>query len=106
MQQKRLVIALLISTAILFLWSYLVPVKPPETPQPAPQAQQSPTAAPTAPPSNAATPTTGAVVSTSAPVSAVPRRTVSIKTPLYEVKLDSEGAAAVSWVIKKNKDSG
>jgi YidC/Oxa1 family membrane protein insertase len=106
MQQKRLVIALLISTAILFLWSYLVPVKPPETPQPAPQAQQSPTSAPTPSPSSAATPAAGTVVSTSTLVSAVPHRTVSIKTPLYEAKLDSEGAAAVSWIVKKNKDSG
>ncbi|MEP6718056.1 MAG: membrane protein insertase YidC, partial [bacterium] len=107
MQQKRLVIALLISTAILFLWSYLVPVKPPQTPPPAQQSQQSqPSAAPTPSPSNAVTPAAGPVVSTNAPVSAVPHRTVLIKTPLYEAKLDSEGATAVSWIIKKNKDSG
>ncbi|MGI8838527.1 MAG: membrane protein insertase YidC [Pyrinomonadaceae bacterium] len=109
MQQKRLVIALLISTAILFLWSYLVPVKPPETPPPAQQSAPSqPSTAPTASPSIAATPATSPVASTNtpAPVSAVPHRTVLIKTPLYEAKFDSEGAAAVSWVIKKNKDSG
>ncbi len=109
MQQKRLVIALLISTAILFLWSYLVPVSPPETPQPAQQTQQSqPSVAPTPSPSIAATPAPSPVASTTAPapVSAVPHRTVLIKTPLYEAKLDSQGAAAVSWVIKKNKDSG
>ena len=106
MQQKRLVIALLISTAILFLWSYLVPVKPPETPQPTPQAQPSPASAVSPLPANAATPAASTVVSNNAPVSAVPHRTVSIKTPLYEAKLDSEGAAAVSWIIKKNKDSG
>ena len=29
-----------------------------------------------------------------------------IKTPLYEAKLDSRGAEAISWIIKKNKDSG
>ncbi len=108
MQQKRLVIALLISTAILFLWSYLVPVKPPETPQPPPQSQQSqPSSAPTVSPSNAATPaSTVASTNAPAPPSAVPHRTVLIKTPLYEARLDSEGAAAVSWIIKKNKDSG
>jgi len=41
MQQKRLIIALLISTAILFLWSYFNPVKPP-VPPPSPQNQTSP----------------------------------------------------------------
>lgn len=104
MQQKRLVIALLISTAILFLWSYLVPVKPPQTPQPS-QASQ-PSSQPTPSPSSLATPAPSGVVSPNAPVNAVPHRTVAVSTPLYEAKLDSEGAAAVSWIIKKNKDSG
>jgi YidC/Oxa1 family membrane protein insertase len=34
------------------------------------------------------------------------QRTVTIKTPLYEAKLDSRGAEVVSWIIKKNKNSG
>ena len=34
------------------------------------------------------------------------KRTVTIKTPLYEAKVDSTGAEVVSWIIKKNKDSG
>src|SRR6266508_1833822 len=83
MQQKRLIIALLISTAILFLWSYLVPQpqqpKPPQTPSTTATPQQS------------ASPT--------------PHRVVLIRTPLYEAKLDSKGAEAISWIIKKNKDS-
>ena len=109
MQQKRLIIALLISTAILFLWSYLAPVpqqKPSSTPQsPSPQASS---------PQQTVTPPGGQVPSASpvpasspgALVNAAPHRTVSIKTPLYEAKLDSRGAEAVSWIIKKNKDSG
>jgi YidC/Oxa1 family membrane protein insertase len=101
MQQKRLVIALLISTAILFLWSYLVPVKPPQTPPPTQPSSQS-----TPSPSNAATPVQGSAISTNTPLNTAPHRTISVKTPLYETKLDSEGAAAVSWIIKKNKDSG
>ena len=102
MQQKRLVIALLISTAILFLWTYLVPVKPPQQTTPAPQA--SSTATPS--PSNSATPALGGALATNTSVNTAPHRVVSVKTPLYEAKLDSEGAAAVSWIIKKNKDSG
>jgi YidC/Oxa1 family membrane protein insertase len=107
MQQKRLIIALLISTAILFAWSYFVPVKPPE-PTPAPTTQASPqpsgtSATPTSTPVAAASPLPSA--SPSAPVSVAPHRVISVKTPLYEVKLDSQGGEAISWIIKKNKDS-
>ncbi|HEV2830257.1 MAG TPA: membrane protein insertase YidC [Pyrinomonadaceae bacterium] len=111
MQQKRLVIALLISTAILFLWSYLVPVKPPQpdaTPanQPSPQQTVTPqsTAVNSPAPAVGATPNVGPAPIDS--VSAAPHRVVSIKTPLYEARLDTLGAEAISWIIKKNKDSG
>jgi YidC/Oxa1 family membrane protein insertase len=102
MQQKRLVIALLISTAILFLWSYLVPVKPPQQPatSPSPQATSQQTATPVA------TSTPLPAGSPGEPSNAAPHRTILIKTPLYEAKLDSRGAEAISWIIKKNKDSG
>src|SRR5882672_1989126 len=105
MQQKRLVIALLISTAILFLWSYLLPVKPPQQPAASPSSQATS--------QQAATPTAPIVTSTPLPAgspgepsNAAPHRTILIKTPLYEAKLDSRGAEAISWIIKKNKDSG
>ena len=101
MQQKRLVIALLISTAILFLWTYLVPVKPPAT---TPPAQPGPQSSPS--PVSTVTPAQSSAVPANTPVNNAPHRTISVKTPLYEAKLDSEGAAAVSWIIKKNKDSG
>src|SRR5258705_10628748 len=105
MQQKRLVIALLVSTAILFLWSYLVPVKPPEQPpaSPSPQASQQQTATPAN--TAVATPTPAPVGSPSPSVIAAPHRTISIKTPLYDAKLDTHGAEAISWIIKKNKES-
>src|SRR5882672_3651408 len=105
MQQKRLVIALLISTAILFLWSYLLPVKPPQQPAASPSSQATS--------QQAATPTAPIVTSTPLPAgspgepsNAAPHRTILIKTPLYEAKLDSRGAEAISWIVKRNKDSG
>src|ERR1051325_10640714 len=105
MQQKRLIIALLISTAILFAWSYFVPTKPPE-PTPAPATQPSPQQIPTP----QSTPVSNATPSSSpSPAEAAnrtPHRIVSIKTPLYEAKLDSMGAEAISWIIKQNQDSG
>lgn len=105
MQQKRLILALLISTAILFLWSYFVPVKPPAPPaaSPSPQATPQQTVTPPNPPV-----TTSAAVPAGSPaelVNAAPHRVLSIKTPLYDAKFDSRGAEAISWIIKKNKDS-
>ena len=101
MQQKRLIYALLISTAILFVWSYFVPKPPtPLTTQATPPPAVSPISAPTA----AVTPVP--VGSPSEVVNTTPHRVISIKTPLYEAKLDSLGAEAISWIIKKNKDTG
>jgi YidC/Oxa1 family membrane protein insertase len=102
MQQKRLIIALLISTAILFAWSFLVP-KPPQpqqpTGQPTPQQTTTPVAVATATP-------TPQQVASSQPANTAPHRIVSVKTPLYDAKFDTTGAEAISWIIKKNKDSG
>jgi YidC/Oxa1 family membrane protein insertase len=111
MQQKRLIIALLISTAILFLWSYLVPVKPPQpsaTPenQASPQQTATPPGTPVNSPSPPASTTPGPFPVATESVSAAPHRVISVKTPLYEAKLDTLGAEAISWIIKKNKDSG
>jgi len=36
---------------------------------------------------------------------ATPNRKITIKSPLYEVTLDSKGAVATSWIILKNKSS-
>jgi YidC/Oxa1 family membrane protein insertase len=102
MQQKRLILALLISTAILFLWGYLAPVQKPQ-PEPATTAQATPQS--TATPGNQPSPTPATAVAPAPTVNNAPRRTISIKTPLYAVKLDSQGAEAISWIIKKNKDS-
>ncbi|MFN2512133.1 MAG: membrane protein insertase YidC [Pyrinomonadaceae bacterium] len=106
MQQKRLILALLISTAILFAWSFLFPVKPPSQDKP---AENLPTASPTVTPANATSSPPPAVPgSTPAGIAAAQaaRRTLRINTPLYEAKLDSVGSEVVSWIIKKNKDSG
>jgi YidC/Oxa1 family membrane protein insertase len=34
---------------------------------------------------------------------AIPNRTITIRSPLYEVKLDSRGALATSWIILRDK---
>ena len=102
--QSRFLIAAAISMAVLFGWSYFfAPKKPagdananvaansntasPATPQAAPTVQS-----PQTPPETAATtPDT------------TPNRTITIRSPLYEVTLDSKGAVATSWVLIQNK---
>ncbi len=103
MQQKRLLLALILSSAILFLWSYFYPVPPP--PQQNEGATPSATASPA--PSQAtasSTPTTPVPLPTPN-VNAAPQRTLTIRTPLYDAKFDTHGAEPVSWIIKKNKNS-
>ncbi len=103
MDQKRLLIALVLSAVILFGWSYLFP--PPANEQQnananAPQTASngSPTPAPTEQPLQTETPSVSAAPDT------VPQRTVTVSTPLYEVEFDSRGAVAKSWIIKRNKE--
>ena len=35
-----------------------------------------------------------------------PQRTITIRTPLYDAKFDTLGAEPISWIVKKNKNSG
>src|SRR5215467_882726 len=104
MQQKRLLLALILYSVILFLWTYFYPVPPANQRA---GATPSPTASPaatqqTANPSNATAPTTAALKPS---VSTSPQRTITVKTPLYDVKFDTLGAEPVSWIIKVNKNS-
>jgi YidC/Oxa1 family membrane protein insertase len=100
MQQKRLLIALILSSAILFGWTYLFP---PQTTTENPAATPSPTATPAA--QEAASQSAPAPVSIPN-VSAAPQRTITIRTPLYDAKFDTLGAEPISWIVKKNKNSG
>ncbi len=103
MQQKRLLIALVLSSAILFLWSYFfapTPSKPNPNATPSPTANSVPAPTANATPQPASQP--AASIST---VTAAAKRIVTIKTPLYETKFDTLGAEPISWVIKLNKIS-
>jgi YidC/Oxa1 family membrane protein insertase len=107
MQQKRLLLALILSSAILLLWTYFFsPVKPPQdappgaSPSPAVVVSESPTT------QTANTSPTSSAPLQVANVNAAPKRTITIETPLYIAKFDTLGAEPVSWVIRKNKNSG
>src|SRR5688500_4406122 len=105
--QARFLIAAVLSMVVLFGWSYLYSPTPP----PSNNANNANTAdavnANTAdPPTPAQTPAVAQqqpLQPVTAAADTVPNRTVTIKSLLYEVTLDSRGAVATSWVILKIK---
>ena len=102
--QSRFLIAAVLSMVVLFGWSYFFAPKKPAadnanvaantntaqsiTPQPTPAAQ---------------TPQSQPATTAATTPDSTPNRTITIKSPLYEVTLDSKGALATSWVILKNQ---
>src|SRR6476469_9894418 len=106
MQQKRLILAVILSSAILFIWSYLYPVKPPQNNQ---QASANPSASPTSSSPNNTAPgpqAPGPVQTPTVAQNTAPQRIITIRTPLYEVKFDTRGAEPISWIIRSNKNGG
>src|ERR1043165_8745298 len=104
MQQRRLLLALILSSAILFLWTFFYPA-PKNQPQQGATAAPSPTATPTA---SQQAPVASSSPSTSTPSTAInqaPQRTITVRTDLYVVKFDTRGAEPISWIIKKNRYS-
>lgn len=103
MEQKRFLLAIILSAAVLFAWSYFFQrQQPKEKGKEQPVAQTAPSPSPSNQPSPV-TPTAPAV-SPNTVVSNAPRVSVTIESPLYEVKLDSLGAVATSWILKASKD--
>src|SRR5829696_4056235 len=99
--QFRFMIAAVLSLIVLFGWGYLFnPTKPADNSNTAPVSNTN--SAPAAP-SPAATVVPQAPVTASTSPDPTPNRTITIKTSLYEVTLDSKGAVASSWILLKNK---
>lgn len=102
--QSRFLIAAVLSMAVLFGWSYFL------APKPKP-ADNSNTAAQTNTNVAVASPQTTPVPQFQQPQPQsvattpdnTPNRTLTIKSPLYEVTLDSKGALATSWILLQNK---
>jgi len=99
--QSRFFIAVLLCMAILFGWQYFFAPKPKPTDN-ANTAQVANTEnAPTQQTQTASQPQpqqTAAVTPDS-----VPNRQITIKSDLFEVKIDSKGALATSWILFKDK---
>src|SRR5687767_6096263 len=106
MHQKRLLIALVLSSTILLAWSYFfTPTKPPQNAQPA--ASPTPEAVANSSPASQTPSTTPATTAMPAVanITAAPKRTITVTTPLYTAKFETLGAEPVSWIITKNKIS-
>ena len=89
---------------VLFGWSYFLAPK-----KPAPDANATTntnSAVATASPGAAVSPEPApdtAATTQPAPADTAPARTIKIKSPLYEVSLDSKGAVASSWILLRNR---
>ena len=108
-QQKRFLLAVVASAAVLVFWNYFFPPAKPTQPNAnaQPAATASPQASASTQPAASATPTPSQAAATPSPTpDNVPQRKVRIVTPLYEATFDTRGAVATSWIIKKNKNTG
>ena len=103
MEQKRLLLAFVLSAVILFGWSYLFPPSPPQQQN---TNSQSPTNTPTPTETVQAPPISGQADASTAAPDNTPQRLLTVLTPLFEIVLDSRGAIAKSWIIKQNKEEG
>ena len=106
MDQKRFLLAILLSAAILFSWQYFFAPIPEQQNPVNPKPENSKVGSDQLQPDQAqqpVAPAQGEVANF--PINEdVPQRTVVVETPLYRVTFDSRGAVPVSWIVKKNKD--
>src|ERR1035437_5519882 len=99
--QSRFLIAAVLSLVVLFAWSYFyAPTRPASN---ANTANTNTAAATTPQPTPTAQPQTKSEVAASTAPDTTPNRSITIKSPLYEVTIDSKGALATSWIIVKNE---
>ncbi len=98
--QSRFITAAVLSLAVLLGWSYFFAPKKPQGDN-SNTAQVANTAAPIVP-AIQPQPTTQTAATTP---DNTPNRQITIKSDLYEVKLDSKGALATSWILLKDKST-
>ncbi len=106
MDHKRLLLALLLSAAILFGWELFIRRFDSPPPNNIDPSQQTVASSPSQPNEVVPSLQTEQRQNSSTISDDVQQRTVTIVTPLYEVKLDNRGAVATSWIIKQNKETG
>jgi YidC/Oxa1 family membrane protein insertase len=103
--QSRFLIAVVLSMLVLVGWTYFfAPTKPPaQDANTNANVAAAPAAQPTATAVAAQQPSQQPAAPVETTPDTTPNRTITIKSPLYEVTLDSKGALATSWIIVQNK---
>lgn len=101
--QSRFMMAAVLSMAVLLIWSYFFAPKKP-TVDNANTAQNTNVSVVTQIPAPVTTPVNQPQTVSSVPDN-TPNKSLTIKTPLYQAKLDSKGALATSWILNKNVSS-
>lgn len=97
--QTRFLLAAVLSMAVLFGWTYFfAPKKPVENANTAIVVDSAATPSP-----EAASPQQQAAPAIAQMTDNMPNKQITITSPLYEVKLDSKGALATSWILLKDK---
>jgi YidC/Oxa1 family membrane protein insertase len=114
-ETRRLLLAVVISVAILLLWAYLFPAKPPPLPVPgeeaSPPAPKSLEAAPPAPAEEApaaAAPTAAAAAPEEAagePIAATVEEHPVVETDLVRAEFTNRGAQLLSFRVKDHRDA-
>ena len=97
--QQRFLVAAVLSLLVLTTWSYFFAPEKPKTDNANKAANTANTTTPTVAPEIAQTQPTPAIANAA---DNTPNRIITIKSPLYEVKLDAKGAVATSWILIKN----
>jgi len=104
MEQKRLLLAFILSAIILFGWTYLFDPKPQQQKNSSVSADSANTSATPSPESNQDIHKSQSQVSAS-PANSAQRRVITVNTPLYRINFDSRGAVATSWIITHYRES-
>ncbi len=97
----------MLSMVVLFGWQFLNPPPPPTDDPNANVEANTNAAVPAAPAGQTSqTPDAAQAEPVAETPDTTPQRTITIRTPLYEVKLDSRGAVATSWILLRNRYDG
>lgn len=98
--EKRLVIFLVLSVAIVSLFTWFSPAPAPKPPAPVSPTTAAPPAAGASPSSSTAAPASSGSAATDAPL-AQAAKTVTIDTPLYRATLTTAGGVLTRWELKQ-----
>jgi YidC/Oxa1 family membrane protein insertase len=103
MDQKRIVLAVVLSLAVLLGWNFLFPPEKSQVQPPEPKQAEAPAEKP-GQPEKAEIPTGEPKAG---PVAFAPSasKTVTVQTPLYHAELNSDGGVLTSFVLEKYKET-